>query len=761
MEKKTIILDMHVEKSELASANGNPNKIFKIIYGSERRDLFRKYAQEQHRFPVEEDEFGKTDFNDINTWVKPIPGFGKNEYYNPSEFDAYVEKIKKEDESREEGRNMAMTQEQIQAEEEAARIRNEQNIERNTEKTVKLKEGSGIEYLGIGGKYRIYAVTSPEGAQQFAVPSSMSNVKGWCITGGKGPKWQWGGNSHFSSEASRTTNRTFYIFEAANIADSWCVYILKSSSGAIDGNRPSLGFTDNKNDHNHYGIPNCDVPYEKVPELAEAAENTIHLNGTQQAPSEDTDGFYRFRGRTLLGVLDDTVTELTIPVAFVEIAPNAFSNLHELTSITFGSTLTKIGKFAFLGCLKLKEVNLNSSSLIIEESAFEHCKSLDKINLSGVERILSRTFANCSSLKAVDFSSNLSVIYKEAFLGCSSLTILEIPTTCITIGENAFWGCKNLTIETDFTERPSAWYKNIVNHVKEVKFKEAPEVEETSEENIEENAEETTQDSKDVKVLDVNPKEGESKEDFISRFMSETAEEYPDQKQRFAIANSYWNKKKTTVRDNETYTLWELFKDNNCAGWVIKMSDNPNLCVFSNSNNLGFLEEDEESMSDRVVVDEKIEIKPNLYIYVGSGEDKDVFNSEVFKNTGEELATVEEAINDIKSSWKVDTQDCKKKLLNDSEEVIDTNKKNLKDEELSSEEQEVKEVVSNFSVQEVLQEAKKDLESATTAEDLLNKYEDWIAKISKETQEKHLTISQDEQFENELWKIYNDLYEKM
>lgn len=46
---------------------------------------------------------------------------------------------------------------------------------------------------------------------------------------------------------------------------------------------------------------------------------------------------------------------------------------------------------------------------------------------------------------------------------------------------------------------------------------------------------------------EVYPSEGESKKDFISRFMSVTEDEYPDQKQRFAIANSYWerrNKKK-------------------------------------------------------------------------------------------------------------------------------------------------------------------------------------------------------------------------
>lgn len=46
---------------------------------------------------------------------------------------------------------------------------------------------------------------------------------------------------------------------------------------------------------------------------------------------------------------------------------------------------------------------------------------------------------------------------------------------------------------------------------------------------------------------EVYPNKGESKKDFIARFMSVTKDEYPDTKQRYAVAMSYWdrrNKKK-------------------------------------------------------------------------------------------------------------------------------------------------------------------------------------------------------------------------
>lgn len=860
------INDKTVAKEELRSASGNPNKIFKILYGSERRDLFKKYAQEQHRFPVEEDEFGKTDYNDINTWIKPIPGFGANEYYNEDVFDEIIDKLKKEDESRAESRNLAAsqgkTEEEKEAERAAEKARQLQTIEENTEKNVKLKEGPGIEYLGIGGKYRIYAVTSKEGAQQFAVPEGIG-VRGWCITGGKGYGWCWGEHSYFSSEADRTINKTFYVFEASNVADNWCVYILKAGSyGAIDSSKPSLGFTDNKKDNNNYGIPECDVPYDKVPILAKYAENTIRLNENEKVANTESDGFFRFRGNKLLGIEDHNATDVNVPVAFVEIGSSAFSELHDLERVTFGSTLTKIDRNAFVGCNKLREVGLNSTSLTLEDSVFAYCGSLEKIYLNSVDKIPSRTFAHCKNLKSVELSNALNYIGKEAFLNCSDLTILNIPTSCTTIDSNAFFNCKNLTLNTQFEEIPTGWYKNIANHVKEIKLLEKQETPE----------EPTTDSTDDIKIEDVTPKKGESKEDFISRFMSETEKEYPDQKQRYAVALSYWEKKK--VNDSEIHTLWELFKSDDCAGWIMKMSDDPQKCLFANSNYLGFLEEDEDSMNDKMVVEEKLPIANGLLIYIGHYPTDDVYNTERMRN--EKLATVEEAIEEIKKSWpqvqdtkinddyyhggipknaeeisislystgeyqkniepkdktiylvlpkkqayfKTNQEDyyksplskshimfysypqdtleeveeiaqdiiskCNAKLvsedvylalkdedseekvheifenfnnrkMNDSEMVVNTCAKEIKDEPITPEEQEVKEIVTNFSVQELVKEALDDLKTATNREELDKKYNNWLSKSDEMLEKNQITINQQEEFEDELWEHYKEL----
>ena len=44
-------------------------------------------------------------------------------------------------------------------------------------------------------------------------------------------------------------------------------------------------------------------------------------------------------------------------------------------------------------------------------------------------------------------------------------------------------------------------------------------------------------------INEVYPQKNETKSDFINRFMRVTAKEYPDVKQRYAVANSYWDRR--------------------------------------------------------------------------------------------------------------------------------------------------------------------------------------------------------------------------
>lgn len=58
------------------------------------------------------------------------------------------------------------------------------------------------------------------------------------------------------------------------------------------------------------------------------------------------------------------------------------------------------------------------------------------------------------------------------------------------------------------------------------------------------------------KLEEVYPNKGESKKDFIARFMSVTKNEYPDVKQRYAVANSYWERRnKKSVNESTSQTI--------------------------------------------------------------------------------------------------------------------------------------------------------------------------------------------------------------
>lgn len=61
-------------------------------------------------------------------------------------------------------------------------------------------------------------------------------------------------------------------------------------------------------------------------------------------------------------------------------------------------------------------------------------------------------------------------------------------------------------------------------------------------------------------IHDVDPKPNETKQEFLARFMNETKGEYPDEKQRYAVANSYWEKKgKDSIHDS--YIIYSPSKE--------------------------------------------------------------------------------------------------------------------------------------------------------------------------------------------------------
>lgn len=192
---------------------------------------------------------------------------------------------------------------------------------------------------------------------------------------------------------------------------------------------------------------------------------------------------------------------IVIPEGVVSINDNAFYECESLSSITLPSSLRSIGREAFFRCplesvalpsglqsigdkafyfCLLSSVTIPRDTVIIEDNPFIACSSLAEISVeegnetfmvlngalinrdtqelvcypqgrteesfivSRVRSIAPFAFANCDSLKQVQFSSGITHIGSDAFINCSKLQSISFPFTLEKIGYEAFSRCTNL-----------------------------------------------------------------------------------------------------------------------------------------------------------------------------------------------------------------------------------------------------------------------------------------------------------------------------
>ncbi len=158
---------------------------------------------------------------------------------------------------------------------------------------------------------------------------------------------------------------------------------------------------------------------------------------------------YAFEGTNIRNVdLHDT--------KITSIPEHAFSNCHNIESITLPSTLTSIGDYAFYKCSSLTSVTIPNSVTSIGHYAFRDCSSLTSISIpNSVIYIEEASLAGCPALSRIivengnpvyDSRNNCNAIVETAtntlIAGCKNTII---PNTVTTIGRSAFWYCSTLT----------------------------------------------------------------------------------------------------------------------------------------------------------------------------------------------------------------------------------------------------------------------------------------------------------------------------
>lgn len=135
---------------------------------------------------------------------------------------------------------------------------------------------------------------------------------------------------------------------------------------------------------------------------------------------------------TIIGC-DDTASSANIPAVIngtqiTSIAPKAFRDRDNLTSVTIPSSVTNIGEEAFYDCDHITSLRFNGTGLkIIGRYAFYSCESLINLTIpEGIQTIETNAFYDCNGLTNLTIPGGIATIGKEAFRSLDSLKELTI-----------------------------------------------------------------------------------------------------------------------------------------------------------------------------------------------------------------------------------------------------------------------------------------------------------------------------------------------
>lgn len=143
----------------------------------------------------------------------------------------------------------------------------------------------------------------------------------------------------------------------------------------------------------------------------------------------------------ITGLLDKTLTSVTLPNYTTQINNSIFTNCTNVTSIVIPGSVTSIGRSAFRDCTTLTSVNylgtIEQWCGITFESAYANpLNNGAKLYLNGEE------------VNELVIPNTVTAIKFYAFSSCDSLTSVTIPDSVTSIGSWAFYGCDSLTSVT-------------------------------------------------------------------------------------------------------------------------------------------------------------------------------------------------------------------------------------------------------------------------------------------------------------------------
>jgi uncharacterized repeat protein (TIGR02543 family) len=116
----------------------------------------------------------------------------------------------------------------------------------------------------------------------------------------------------------------------------------------------------------------------------------------------------------------------------------AFSDCHNITNLTIGSSVTTLRTHAFFKCTNLLSIVIPDSVTTVEIYIFRDCVSLESVTFGmGMTEISSYMFNNCVALTSVVIPSHITFIAYGAFYDCTHLESVYIERSSgvgITLG---------------------------------------------------------------------------------------------------------------------------------------------------------------------------------------------------------------------------------------------------------------------------------------------------------------------------------------
>lgn len=131
----------------------------------------------------------------------------------------------------------------------------------------------------------------------------------------------------------------------------------------------------------------------------------------------------------------------------ITIASSAFEDCSSLTGISLPATVKNIGSNAFKGTgYYNKGANWNEGVLYIGKYLIEANNSVPNVYSvnDGTLVIADCAFQNCTSLKSIENTEDVTRIGSKAFYGCGFLRRVELPLSITWVGEEAFSACDML-----------------------------------------------------------------------------------------------------------------------------------------------------------------------------------------------------------------------------------------------------------------------------------------------------------------------------